>query len=745
MIELLDLLFSLAMGDTSPTHEVSLGNTSPYIRSCMFCRHRKVKCDRQHPCSNCAKTGSDCLYPPGPGRAPKRPRRTMDTQLVDRLSRLESIIRRLQSHRHTTVSDSDIAVHSADQPSPDTGAQGHQEPVDNSSPGGSIDQHMGRLMIDDTKSYYVSNVLWASLGDEIEELRDMLHDSPTDEEDEISTDTAPSETGSPLMSNAAILGFRALAHSLHSFHPPLPVSVALSRVFNENVIPLVRIFHMPTTVRIYWDAVASLDSLDKNTEALLFAIYYSAVISMQPEQCIKMLGVTREAALEKYRFAVEQAMARADLLNTQSIILLQAAVLYLSALRNEDDSRKTWSLTSLIYHIAQAMGLHRDGAAFGLKPLETELRRRLWYHICLLDIPSEYHGYEPIARESAFDTRPPLNINDSDLTAEMTEPPPEREGVTEMTFCLMRCQAMRVGWKLNYVPPSMQGLGQQANGPSLAEKESMIEDLEKRLEQNYLQHCDSSVPFLLLVSTVGRLITARSWLVVHYPLWQKGDYAANLNTTMRDRLFSTSTKVLELSSQLLTNKNITRWTWHSRTHIQWHAVAFALSEICSRPPSPECDRAWNYVTALYDGWDIQLDDRKSTMWRPIKRLMAKARYVREVQKTGSRGHAAQHIASKITPSSSDQGTPDSSPVLAASSRNICATSMESDPTMGTLQDMFGMESFDHLTQSFPDSLPDDIFAAVPELSESDGFSQNTLVDDWVDGSQNIGEMYFDSI
>ncbi|KAM3447219.1 hypothetical protein MY3296_008955 [Beauveria thailandica] len=84
------------------------------------------------------------------------------------------------------------------------------------------------------------------------------------------------------------------------------------------------------------------------------------------------------------------------------------------------------------------MGLHRDGASFGLCPLEIKIRRRLWWHICLLDIrSSEYHGCEPIVDDSKFDTRMPLNINDSDLTRDMTEPPAEREGTTEMTFCLI--------------------------------------------------------------------------------------------------------------------------------------------------------------------------------------------------------------------------------------------------------------------------------------------------------------------
>lgn len=310
-------------------------------------------------------------------------------------------------------------------------------------------------------------------------------------------------------------------------------------------------------------------------------------------------------------------------------MLVQAVVLFLSALRNEDASRTAWSMTAVIFHIAQAMGLHRDGASFGLRPLETEIRRRLWWHICLLDIrSSEYHGCEPIVHESMFDTRMPLNINDSDLMPDMTVPPAEREESTEMTLCLIRCEAMRIVSKTNYVPPAMRRPGQPAVGLSLAERVSLAKDLQQRLQERCLKHCDTSSPFFQTCVTVARLIIARTWLVVYYPHRQKDD-GANLPSPLRDQLFTISIKVLELSYELLTSPALAQWTWHSKTHVQWHAAASVLSEICLRPPSQDCDRAWEYIQTLYNRWKMK--ENKSNLWRPINRLMAKAQYVREMQ------------------------------------------------------------------------------------------------------------------
>ncbi|KAF3390822.1 hypothetical protein DPV78_011083 [Talaromyces pinophilus] len=48
---------------------------------------------------------------------------------------------------------------------------------------------------------------------------------------------------------------------------------------------------MPTLVASYWDALVSPESLDRNTEVLLFAIYYSTVISMESQQCEEVLSI----------------------------------------------------------------------------------------------------------------------------------------------------------------------------------------------------------------------------------------------------------------------------------------------------------------------------------------------------------------------------------------------------------------------------------------------------------------------
>jgi transcription factor-like protein len=77
----------------------------------------------------------------------------------------------------------------------------------------------------------------------------------------------------------------------------------------------------------------------------------------------------RQAAIQRYRFFVEQALARADLLRSSNLTLLQAIILFITSVGSEGDIRYAWSMTSLAVRMAQGLGLHRDG---GLTPFDRK-------------------------------------------------------------------------------------------------------------------------------------------------------------------------------------------------------------------------------------------------------------------------------------------------------------------------------------------------------------------------------------
>jgi hypothetical protein len=109
------------------------------------------------------------------------------------------------------------------------------------------------------------------------------------------------------------------------------------------------------------------------------------VNSVAVEQCLQEFGQPQAVLSAHYRSALEQALARAKFLESTDITLLQAYLIYITVLRKDVGVKVIWSLTGVAARIAQMMGLQRDGAKCGLRPFESEIRRRVWWQLCMLD------------------------------------------------------------------------------------------------------------------------------------------------------------------------------------------------------------------------------------------------------------------------------------------------------------------------------------------------------------------------
>ena len=499
------------------------------------------------------------------------------------------------------------------------------------------------------------------------EMRDILDVPSSEDEDEISSPDQSIPGGSSVSHQGFIFGYSSMMNTLRTLHPSPSQLFGLMLIYEENVDPIVRILHRPTMRSIVMKASSNTDILSKSEEVLLFSIYYGAVCSLTPRQCEKQLGENKEQLSNRFRFAVEQALARANFLNSSSLMVLQAFVLFLICVRSQDDTRLVWSLSGLTTHLAQALGVHRDGSNFGLSPYETEMRRRLWWHICILDTrAAEDHGADPSFTEAFYDARMPLNINDDDISPETKETPKERQGTTEMTFCLIRFELSAASRRMNFAGPGLSHCGFKRPQKTLEEREKMIEEVHKRVDAQHLQYCDMTIPYVTFLAahmqdemltysriywvsaTVGRLVLAKMWLMAHHPLQYTGsDEKLKYNHDIRDRLFVTSVEIIEFSCLLENNENTAKWGWLFRTYMQWHAIAFVLSELCHRPPGPDYERAWKAVESVYDDRVQHPPKSQSGMlWKPMKQLYAKARAIRE--KHGRGGVGAVDASKSVT-------------------------------------------------------------------------------------------------
>lgn len=360
------------------------------------------------------------------------------------------------------------------------------------------------------------------------------------------------------------------------------------------------------------------DSIDKSNEALVFAIYLAAVISMPPEQCLAELGDDRDATISRFRFATEQALARANLLNSRNINLLQAGVLLISCVHKFDHSRFVWTMCSVMLRLATGLGLHRDGTNFGLSPFETEMRRRLWWHIVIVDArTAEDHGTDPMINEWMYDTRMPLHINDDDISPEMKTFPPERAAFTDMTFTMIRCHVSR-----NYRHLILFPGGKKSVAPTLEDRKKTVECLHNTLNEKYVKYCDMQEPLQWACATTARLVVAKLWLVVHHPMIKNN--LTSLSVEDRNRILLTSIEVIEFTRLMETSESTRRWSWLFGSYVQWHAIAFVLAELCVRPQCPGVDRAWLAIDSTFHEWERGSMGKKGSLWRPLTKLYNRA-------------------------------------------------------------------------------------------------------------------------
>lgn len=602
-------------------------------RSCVTCRKRKVRCDKQQPCSNCVRARIPCQFP-APGRAPRRPRKTPDGELLARLRKLEGVVKSLGATTDdenilTSSGVLDRSLNHAGSYSPSTDGHHHSDDVSGRHRMSSLDNNFGRLVLDEGKSRYVNNSFWANLSNEVEDIKAILHDE-SDVEHDLPTPGDSPHVSSPGLHQTFVFHHSSPEHEKGIMLPPPHIMQLYWDKFEENVDPLIKMLHLPSMRALIGSIKEDPTAIPKHHEPLVWAIFYASATSLSSEECQTIVGEQKLVVQEQLRRAVERSLAREHFLSTEEIVVLQALVLFLLSLRRNEHPRVLWSLTGLVVRIATTMGLHRDGSYFDLSLYDTEVRRRLWWQVCNLDVRlSEDHGSDPGILEHSFDTRIPLNIDDQDFQPDMPESTQDKQGVTDMTFSLIRFEVANTFRRLSYCPPNPVSFKEKWPDFSIKEKEEWIEECHRSLEEKYLRHCDMTIPMHWVIGTVARLIMAKMWLLIYQP-FQRLDGGASLSQETRNRLFVTSLESIEYALLLETEVRTVKWGWLFKSYSQWHALAFLLSELCHRTKGPTVHRAWLAVDeTIVEMQNRVPSHRREAVWRPLARLIAKARSARD--------------------------------------------------------------------------------------------------------------------
>ncbi|KAI9894693.1 MAG: hypothetical protein M1814_002049 [Vezdaea aestivalis] len=502
---------------------------------------------------------------------------------------------------------------------------------------------------------YLGSSFWGALSEEINGLKEVLSGSSDDDEGLDDEQTPISDVSSPGSSQINHFEF-VISQSPKiegPLHPSQHGAFVLCDVFLANVDPVFKVMHAPSLRKYLQGNGTQLDGSPgpSGLEALRFAIFYAATKSMSEGECKYRMGEDKALLLARYRKGTELGLAKAHFITTVELSTLQALTIYLVAVRVNDGSRFMWTLLGLAVRIAQAMGLQYENSLAAFSIFEQEMRRRLWWQLCILDSSaSGDRASIPLILASSFDTKLPLQINDADLQIDSpVECPEDPIQFTDMTFCLIGHEMFDAIRQLNYFTPKDAGQSRSATTrDSLEQRKETVIKLRQHIEQKYLHRLNLSYPFQWATRMVADVITATTWLLVYRPLQKRPDRDSSLGTADPD-ILHLSVEVLERGRQISTDPAASSFRWLAQTYVQWHALAVTCAELCIKVEGPMVERAWMILEPAYQEIAENVaDSEKGMLWRPIKKLIKKAREERAKYLQTRSGESQIEIASIST-------------------------------------------------------------------------------------------------
>jgi hypothetical protein len=257
-------------------------------------------------------------------------------------------------------------------------------------------------------------------------------------------------------------------------------------------------------------------------------------------------------------------------------------------------------LNGLAVRIAQSLGLHRDGDRLGISPFQSEIRRRLWWHlICREGRAGEDYGLEDTNSSSLLSTvKIPANMDDKDLYPEMKRLPVAKEGWTAMMFSLIYIDLTKTMQKLSAIAATSS----PSSPPSENVRVQIMNEAKERVE-NWLEHCNPIIPQQRMTLFCARFqlrklefITKLQWILMQH---------SGLNTE-----FATEKNLIEALEILgprlhIEDGLLKQFAWAKKAYPQYHVTLYVLWHLCVKPEGPNVDSAWETVDPSYapELWD----------------------------------------------------------------------------------------------------------------------------------------------
>ncbi|KAH8698477.1 hypothetical protein BGW36DRAFT_376178 [Talaromyces proteolyticus] len=483
-------------------------NTSPPQRtnrrskpqlSCHLCRRRKLRCNRQKPCSSCTARGLalSCKYPSQNGRSSPEGIQIHHTEaprtrasIRDRVVQLEEMVVSLIQNPSHEGSRPISVIRTGDTEGENPEEATHTTPlsdVENSPSRGS-------MIFGSSGPHYVSGTHWAAILDSITDLKEHL------EQQEGEHVTAP-----PYMPHVLLLyGCESISKEdiLQALPPKVNVDRFVSQYFNRlDLAPLClhsgqfqreyeKFWNAPSEAPIMW--LALLFSM------ICLSVLASNVISSSPyvETNGSLVNMYREKIVQCLTLGEYTKPGRYTLEALYNYMVIEYSI-------KNDANKDICVLIGILINLAIQMGYHRDPSHFPeISPFTGEMRRRIWATLLQGDILiTSQAGMPRIIKEGQWDTIEPRNLHDFDFNESTLELPPSRPE-TEVTDSSLVIARQRI----------LTALGNIADLTTTVQPYSYAEVMEM---DRFLYSAESRLPSPFRMNSIGSAVTDSPQIILN--------------------------------------------------------------------------------------------------------------------------------------------------------------------------------------------------------------------------------------
>ncbi|KAH0108810.1 acetyl-CoA synthetase-like protein, partial [Aureobasidium melanogenum] len=409
--------------------------------SCTLCRKRKIKCDKQNPCSNCVAAQKECV-PVVRARLPRGRnggRKGINSELRNRINRLEGLVQSLNSGLLPENANLDSAPQKA---STDSDTQTSTFPNPSSTKQQPFDS---REATPDITKWPLGSTLWTQLAHELNDIHAVLDNEDDDDDHDEDIDSSPPSVPTDSSGTPGDLIFT----SQSVVAPVVSNSDVLEyiKIFRRNVDYILKFVHLPSFEKLLTAKEPYLGHPPDSpaTQALIASAFYACICSISNSHCL------------------------------------------FAAVRSHQDDQQSWMLISLAVRIAQSLQLHREESYNRLPWGQAEVRRRTWYTLKALDYQGAMdRGSDLMIVPRGWTTKRPTHCVDSDFALDTPVISPSADTPISMVFYNIHCHSNGLLRELNWVLPGEAELPPTPMQSSWIVRQEAIARLERTFEEDVI-------------------------------------------------------------------------------------------------------------------------------------------------------------------------------------------------------------------------------------------------------------------